>query len=320
MALSPLSNMSGDLQTVVNALQQMTVKIGDLIKQIATSIPFLPTAGLVNAANDAAAAAAGVPLNGIYRNGSVLMVRVTLDGCILQPGSQAQSRSAACCEGRPRWAGIGFKSAVTSPKPSMRMPGLRRAFGGGIPDHPETPVIGAINTDTPGRTDAHPTHVPPGSYVMPADIVSAIGEGNTAAGQQMLAKMFLPMQAQSAQQMTLMAQKAPYGGTGGPYGAQINPLRTRPMKPPRAPPPYMPTPTKLPSFGQEAQGGAVPGEPQRPGTPINISGGEFVIPPQAVQRTGRGDVSRGHEILDTWVNHLRAEHVKTLKKLPGPAK
>lgn len=30
----------------------------------------------VNAANDAAAAAAGVPINGIYRNGSVLMVRV----------------------------------------------------------------------------------------------------------------------------------------------------------------------------------------------------------------------------------------------------
>jgi hypothetical protein len=34
-------------------------------------------ATLTNAANDAAAATAGVPLNGIYRNGSVLMVRVT---------------------------------------------------------------------------------------------------------------------------------------------------------------------------------------------------------------------------------------------------
>ena len=33
--------------------------------------------GLVNAANDAAAAAAGVPVKGLYRNGSVLMVRVT---------------------------------------------------------------------------------------------------------------------------------------------------------------------------------------------------------------------------------------------------
>ena len=31
---------------------------------------------LVNAANDAAAAAAGVPLNGLYRNGSVVQIRV----------------------------------------------------------------------------------------------------------------------------------------------------------------------------------------------------------------------------------------------------
>lgn len=33
--------------------------------------------GLVNAANDAAAAAAGVPVTGLYRNGSVVMIRVT---------------------------------------------------------------------------------------------------------------------------------------------------------------------------------------------------------------------------------------------------
>lgn len=32
---------------------------------------------LVNAANDGAAAAAGVEINGFYRNGSVVMVRVT---------------------------------------------------------------------------------------------------------------------------------------------------------------------------------------------------------------------------------------------------
>ena len=32
---------------------------------------------LVNAANDGAAATAGVPINGLYRNGSVVMIRVT---------------------------------------------------------------------------------------------------------------------------------------------------------------------------------------------------------------------------------------------------
>ena len=92
----------------------------------------------------------------------------------------------------PPIGGIAFKSGVTQ-KPFP----LKRADGGGIPDNPMTPVIGAINTATPGRADAHPTHVPPGSYVMPADIVSMMGEGNTAAGQQILAKMFLPLQAQA---------------------------------------------------------------------------------------------------------------------------
>jgi len=32
--------------------------------------------GLTDAANDAAAATAGVPVNGLYRNGSVMMVRI----------------------------------------------------------------------------------------------------------------------------------------------------------------------------------------------------------------------------------------------------
>lgn len=41
-----------------------------------TSQPAAPP-GLVNAANDAAAATAGVPIGGFYRNGSVVMIRVT---------------------------------------------------------------------------------------------------------------------------------------------------------------------------------------------------------------------------------------------------
>jgi len=74
--MAPLPGITGDLQTVVAALQQLTIKVGDLIQQIAKSVPFMSGAGLVNAANDAAAAAAGVPIAGMYRNGSVLMVRV----------------------------------------------------------------------------------------------------------------------------------------------------------------------------------------------------------------------------------------------------
>ena len=227
---------------------------------------------------------------------------------------------------QPPVGGIAFHSGVTAPKPVMKMPGLRRSRGGGIPDDPNRPVIGAINTPTSGRADLHPTHVPPGSYVMPADIVSSLGEGNTAAGQKILAKMFLPIQAQSGDQIALMGQHAPYGATGAPYGAQMPHLQPGGgMGMPRPPQPQQET---------SAYGGVVPGPIHAPpavqelgregvgkgGTPINISGGEFVVPPDEVKRRGRGDIDRGHELLDAWVNHLRAEHIKTLKKLPGPAR
>lgn len=41
---------------------------------------------------------------------------------------------------------------------------------------------GPIKAPVAGRTDHLPMHVPSGSYVVPADIVSAIGEGNTETG------------------------------------------------------------------------------------------------------------------------------------------
>jgi hypothetical protein len=42
--------------------------------------------------------------------------------------------------------------------------------------------IGPIQAPVAGRTDHLNMHVPAGSYVIPADIVSAFGEGNTEAG------------------------------------------------------------------------------------------------------------------------------------------
>ena len=69
--------ITGDLQTVVTALQTLAVKIGELVSQVSKSAPPANIAGLVNAANDSAANSAGVPVGGMYRNGSALMVRVT---------------------------------------------------------------------------------------------------------------------------------------------------------------------------------------------------------------------------------------------------
>jgi hypothetical protein len=69
---------------------------------------------------------------------------------------------------------------------------------------------GPIHSSVAGRTDHLPIHVPSGSYVIPADIVSGMGEGNTIAGFKHMRRMFggTPYGGGSA----------PYGQTGGPYG------------------------------------------------------------------------------------------------------
>lgn len=50
--------------------------------------------------------------------------------------------------------------------------------------------VGPIHSNVAGRTDHLPINVPSGAYVIPADIVSAIGEGNTMAGFEILNDMF----------------------------------------------------------------------------------------------------------------------------------
>jgi hypothetical protein len=47
------------------------------------------------------------------------------------------------------------------------------------PGPDQTIFRGAVNAPVPGRTDHLPVHVASGSYVIPADIVGAMGEGNT---------------------------------------------------------------------------------------------------------------------------------------------
>jgi len=73
--------------------------------------------------------------------------------------------------------------------------------------------VGPIHSSVAGRTDHLPMHVPSGSYVVPADIVSAMGEGNTMAGFKHMKLMFggTPY-GQSSQ---------PYGGSEGPYGQAL---------------------------------------------------------------------------------------------------
>ena len=64
---------------------------------------------------------------------------------------------------------------------------------------------GAIHSTVAGRTDHLPMHVASGSYVIPADIISAMGEGNSMAGFRVAKSIF--------------SVNGPYGqGSGMPYG------------------------------------------------------------------------------------------------------
>lgn len=49
---------------------------------------------------------------------------------------------------------------------------------------------GSLRGKTPGRTDVLEISVPAESFVVPADIVSSLGEGNTEAGLHVLEQMF----------------------------------------------------------------------------------------------------------------------------------
>lgn len=51
-------------------------------------------------------------------------------------------------------------------------------------------TVGAVEGATGGRTDALAVDVPEGAYVIPADVVAALGEGNTTAGMRQLEQQF----------------------------------------------------------------------------------------------------------------------------------
>jgi hypothetical protein len=78
-----------------------------------------------------------------------------------------------------------------------------RKHGGGV-------HAGPINSAVAGRTDHLPMHVPSGAYVIPADIISAMGEGNTLAGFKVAKSIFsAPFYGAGDQPYT--SDELPYG-------------------------------------------------------------------------------------------------------------
>jgi hypothetical protein len=54
--------------------------------------------------------------------------------------------------------------------------------------------------------------------------------------------------------------------------------------------------------------------------PAVVAGGEFILTPEEVELFGDGDLDAGHRALDAFVKSQRKKHIKTLQKLPPPAK
>ena len=81
----------------------------------------------------------------------------------------------------PKKAGAGAIS------PNIQTPWYARSAVYGMRSAAKKgPLVGT----SPGRTDVRPTNVSSGSYVVPADVVSALGQGNTLAGHKQIGKMF----------------------------------------------------------------------------------------------------------------------------------
>lgn len=151
---------------------------------------------------------------------------------------------------RERAAGKPQDQSVAIALSVARKARRERAAGGRV-------HTGPIMGDTGGRADQVDMEVPAGCHVIPADVVSGLGEGNTVAGMKVMEAMF--------------------------------------------------------GVDEDGDGEADP-------VPIKAADGEYVVAPSKVIEIGGGDAERGHEILDEWIVAERKNIIKTMSKLPGPAR
>lgn len=184
------------------------------------------------------------------------------------------------------------------------------------PAEPEPPQAqvkthsGPISSGVAGRTDHLNMTVPEGSHVLPADVVSALGEGNTVAGYKVVKDLFA---------VPSYIKGKPYGtGAGMPYRAK-KPLSLKGYAYGVGPPPG-----KAASGGQQGDSPFDLAAMPKKGVPIIAAGGEHVLTPDEVAHqahlNGSDDRDDGHAIIDAFIKQIRAKHIKTLKGLPGPAK
>jgi hypothetical protein len=232
------------------------------------------------------------------------IIQQVLQQKLAMPPAQQQQPAAALPQTQPTQAPAQQSPQIPADPTQLVARGgtvMRRADGGdmgisasqGMPSWTRSEASsmdrgssGFLHGGTAGRTDAVTTQAPGGSYVIPAEVVAGIGEGNSLAGARFI---------QDAVSTGPWGTPLPRGGGGG-----------RGLPHPVAPP-----------VGR-AGGGGLAGEPAP--VPVKLSDGEFVIHPDQVMRIGDGDLKRGQLVLDHMVEALHSKHIRDLKKYPGPVK
>jgi hypothetical protein len=151
------------------------------------------------------------------------------------------------------------------------------------------PRGGFVNSGVGGRTDRLPIAVAADSFIMPADVVSGVGQGNSLAGARYLSQ----------------ALKV------GPWGISL-PAHTRGAGPPH--PPGVPGAVTHELFGYDDGG-----RPHKTAS-VLLAGGEMAIPPDRVKEIGDGDMAEGHRRMREMVSRIRKFSIERQKALPPPKK
>lgn len=119
----------------------------------------------------------------------------------------------------PRAAGGGLAGAMMAPPQQTQGGPMQPQPGQPGPMQQQRPVIAQRSGLFPGvgsgRADTMKATVPAGTYIIPADVVSAIGDGNTLAGAKVLDKYFGQDPTAQAQTASPPPPAQPSPGLGG---------------------------------------------------------------------------------------------------------
>lgn len=198
------------------------------------------------------------PAEGIYAQGGL----VTLPG-YYAAGGLGPSQMAAAAK-QAHFSG-------TNIRPALKPPGVH-----------------LISSSVPGRTDRIPMRAPAGSFVIPADVVSGLGQGNTDAGAKLWGKAI--------------------ASSIGPMGIQ-NAIRRRALRAPTL---------GMSGIGKTRGKGFAEGGNVDDLVPIVTAGGEALVDPEIVEAMGDGDPDRGKKELTKSVMRVRQQVIDHLKSLRKP--